>query len=72
MSLRNLVTSIQKLVSGSSTDFRFGVLPDREHEPREMVADTTEFIELTGWCPTVSLQEGLQRMVNHYRDRVAS
>ena len=44
-----------------------GLLPI---EQRNFVADTTRFRHATGWKPEVSLEEGIDRTIDHYRDRV--
>ncbi len=38
-------------------------------EQRNFVADTTRFREATGWKPEVSLEEGIDRTIDHYWDR---
>jgi UDP-glucose 4-epimerase len=48
---------------------RFGALADRPLEPvrAARVADTTA---LTGWAPTISLEQGLARTIDWYSDTV--
>jgi nucleoside-diphosphate-sugar epimerase len=38
-------------------------------EQRNFVADTTRFRDATGWKPEVSLEEGIDRTIDHYWDR---
>jgi len=43
---------------------RFGARPFRTEEPRWIVGDNGLLTALTGWAPKVSLEEGIQRMVD--------
>ena len=43
---------------------RFGARPYRTEEPPWIVGDNRLFTALTGWAPKISLEEGIQRMVD--------
>lgn len=44
--------------------------PNTEDDPHKRKPDISKAKELLGWEPTVSLREGLPRMVNDFRQRV--
>lgn len=60
---------LQRLVPGTEvrfTDFS----PERKaQEPGDFVSDISKIRRLLGWEPTVSLEEGLARTVDFYRER---
>lgn len=44
--------------------------PNTEDDPHKRKPDISRAKELLGWEPTVSLREGLPRMVNDFRQRI--
>jgi UDP-glucose 4-epimerase len=66
-SIRSVVEKIERLV-GSDTKPIFGALPDRAMEQTRM-ADTNTTYERLGWKPITSLDEGLKRTVEWYKQQ---
>jgi nucleoside-diphosphate-sugar epimerase len=66
VSIRGIVEHLTKLVGGNA---EFGALRDRPLEPTR-VAKTAETLARIGWKPEVSLQEGLERTVEWYREKL--
>jgi nucleoside-diphosphate-sugar epimerase len=64
-SVRAIVERIVSIMN-STVEPRFGVLPDRPDE-REWAADLAHTAKI-GWAPMTSLEEGLRRTVDWYRD----
>ena len=47
----------------------WGERPYRSDEPMWLVGDNQRFREATStWCPTIGLQEGIRRMLDHARE----
>jgi nucleoside-diphosphate-sugar epimerase len=46
----------------------FGRIPYRPGENMALWADTKLVRELTGWAPKVSLEEGLAKTIEYYRN----
>ena len=42
--------------------------PEREGDPLQRKPDITVAKNLLGWEPTISLREGLKRMIKHFVD----
>jgi UDP-glucose 4-epimerase len=70
ISTSTLVNTICDLVSTQSRPV-FGALPDRPLEPLR-VARVQETTDLIGWVPRISLQEGLSRTIEWYRNHPAT
>jgi nucleoside-diphosphate-sugar epimerase len=65
--VRNVVDQLVRLVNPRVTP-HFGALADRQLE-QVRAADSAETERLTGWRPTISLEEGLRRTVEWYTVR---
>ena len=61
VSVKNFAKLINK-VCGSKASLNFGVLPTRQGEPMETVANI-ECLKKMGWFPKVSLEEGLLQTI---------
>jgi UDP-glucose 4-epimerase len=68
-SIRRVAESV-KAIMGSDTDLLFGALADRPFE-RRRVARVAETERLIGWTATTSLQEGLARTIEWFRETIA-
>ena len=66
VAIRDLVTKIAELTETSSV-LEIGALPDRPTEIWRMYADNTRAGDILGWRPSVSLEEGLKRTVEWFR-----
>lgn len=66
-SIRSVVEQITCMINPMIKP-QFGALANRPHE-QIRVADTTTTSHLTGWKPTISLDEGLRRTIDWYRTR---
>jgi nucleoside-diphosphate-sugar epimerase len=69
-SVREVVTLIDELVDGSAAP-DFGK-PPSERPEHELAADTETAAELLGWECSISLEEGLRRTVEWYREELSS
>jgi CDP-paratose synthetase len=61
-SLQSIINLTKELTGNTSTELRFGVLPDRISEPDIMQADTSSLLSL-GWHPTISLEKGIKELI---------
>ena len=66
ISTAELVEKVCRLIEGSVRP-RFGALPDRPMESTR-IARTDETFRLLGWSPQTSLEEGLRRTIQWYRE----
>lgn len=64
--LLDVINLIREL-TGSSSEVKIGAIPDRITEREEWIADNTLAKQLFNWEPTTSLEEGLQRMIEYYK-----
>ena len=64
--IREIVSRIADLM-GSRVSPQFGVLPDRPMEPVR-IADVAKTYRQIGWKPATSLDAGLRKTINWYRD----
>lgn len=62
MTIKEVVLMIQSLVDNTKTVLNFGILPYRENEVMECLADVSEIKKL-GWTATHSLRDGLTKMI---------
>jgi len=69
VSIAEIARMIARLVGGS-TQPAFGALPDRPDEVMPS-ADIERSRELLGWRPQVSLETGLRRTIDWYRNEIA-
>jgi UDP-glucose 4-epimerase len=69
VTVRAVVDRLAAIV-GRAAEPHFGALDDRRHEPVRR-AGSPGAARLPGWRPLVELEEGLQRTVAFYRDRLA-
>jgi nucleoside-diphosphate-sugar epimerase len=67
VTIREVVAKIQKIAQGGHPEF--GALPYRAGENLALVADVEKIERLLGWQPKVSLDEGLRRSIEYYRNR---
>lgn len=69
VAMHEILDKLAELV-GTSVRAEFGAVPDRPFEvPR--LADVERAASLTGWIPTTSLEQGLRKTVDWYRERHA-
>lgn len=66
LSVRDFVESIKR-ISGSKTELDFGKLPYREDEIMSSKADTS-FLNNLGWKPNTSVEAGLTKIINTYKE----
>ena len=69
VAIRDLAARILE-VMGSDVRPEFGALPDRPIEIWRMCCDATRARELLGWQPTHSLEDGLARTIDWYREEL--
>jgi nucleoside-diphosphate-sugar epimerase len=65
VSIRDIVQQLRELIPGAPEPL-FGAVPDRPLE-RVRKADVATSLELIGWSPSTTLQEGLRRTVDWFR-----
>lgn len=66
VSIRTMIEQVCVLVGQGRPNF--GQIPYRKGENMALWADTTLAHELLGWVPRVSLEEGLARTIEYYRN----
>jgi nucleoside-diphosphate-sugar epimerase len=71
VSIRDVATTILRLM-GDPIQPEFGGLPERPIEIYRMHADVTKTRERVGWMSSISLEDGLQRTIDWYREALAS
>jgi nucleoside-diphosphate-sugar epimerase len=67
ISVRSLCRLIQEEIGCSSKLLKFGALPDREGDPRSLVADVTRLREQVGFTYSGRLDDRLADTVARYR-----
>ena len=67
-SLKNLVDIVLRLTK-SKSKVLFGAFPDRFLEADEWLLDNTKAKELLSWEPETSLEQGLKKMIDYYKNR---
>ena len=70
VSIREVATLVLELL-GNPVQARFGALPDRPTEIREMRSDSARARELLGWKPRHSLRDGLEKTIEWYRKELS-
>jgi nucleoside-diphosphate-sugar epimerase len=71
VSMRDVATMILSLM-GDPIKPQFGALPERPIEIPRMYADVSKTRERVGWTSAISLEEGLGRTIEWYREALAS
>jgi len=71
VTMRELADLVLELTgSDSSVELR-PLPPERTGDPGRRCPDITRVANATGWAPSVSLRDGLQRTIDHFRDHEA-
>ena len=66
--MRELAELVVELTSSNSEIVSVPLPPEREGDPLQRRPDITLAKRILGWEPTVSLREGLSRMIAYFRD----
>ena len=66
--MRELAELVVELTGSKSEIITVELPPEREGDPLQRKPDITVAKNLLGWEPTISLREGLQRMIKHFVD----
>jgi len=69
MSLKELVEAIV-VQAGSSSQLRFGVIPDRISEAEEWLLDNAKAGRLLKWKPTTPIRVGLQQTIDYFKNKI--
>jgi nucleoside-diphosphate-sugar epimerase len=69
VAIRDVVTMILDLM-GNPIEAQIGALPDRPTEIWRMYCDNTRAIQRLGWTPTHSLEQGLTKTIEWYREEL--
>ena len=69
LSMREVATTILRLL-GDPIEPKFGALPDRPTEIWRMVSDSTKARERLSWEPGHTLEQGLQKTIDWYRNEL--
>ena len=64
--MRELAELVVELTGSSSEIISVELPPEREGDPLQRKPDITLARDILGWEPTISLRDGLQRMINHF------
>ena len=64
--MRELAELVIELTGSKSEIITVPLPPEREGDPLQRKPDITLAKSLLGWEPTISLRDGLQRMINHF------
>lgn len=67
VTMRELAELILELTGSTSTIELRPLPPERTGDPGRRCPDITAVNTATGWMPTVSLRDGLQRTIDHFR-----
>ena len=65
--MRQLAELVIELTSSSSPIISVPLPDEREGDPLQRQPDITLAKNLLGWEPTVSLRDGLYKMIHHFR-----
>jgi nucleoside-diphosphate-sugar epimerase len=65
--LANIVTLIRDMID-PDIQLHFGEIPYRPDQVMHLEADISRLTRATGWVPRVSIEEGLARTVEWYRE----
>jgi nucleoside-diphosphate-sugar epimerase len=67
--IRELAEMVADAMGKPRELLHWGERPYRSDEPMWLVGDNRRFREaVTNWCPTISLQEGIHRILDHARE----
>ena len=64
--MRELAEIVIELTNSSSKIITVELPPERDGDPLQRKPDITLATEILGWTPTISLRDGLQRMIKHF------
>ena len=64
--MRELAELVIELTGSSSEIISVALPPERDGDPSQRKPDITLANEILGWEPTISLHDGLQRMIKHF------
>ena len=64
--MRELAELVVELTGSKSEIITVALPPEREGDPLQRKPDITLAKNLLNWEPTISLRDGLQRMINHF------
>jgi UDP-glucuronate decarboxylase len=64
--MRELAELVIELTGSSSKIITVPLPPEREGDPLQRKPDIALAKDLLGWEPTISLKEGLQRMIQYF------
>ncbi len=70
MTINELVRVICEQV-GRSDLIRFGELPTRSGEPKELIADTSKLTNKIGWSPEYDLHTGIEKTVHWWQNKLS-
>ena len=66
--MRELAELVIELTGSSSEIVSIELPPERDGDPLQRKPDITLATEILGWTPTISLRDGLERMIKHFVD----
>jgi dTDP-glucose 4,6-dehydratase len=66
--MRELAELVIELTGSSSEIVSIELPPERDGDPLQRKPDITLATEILDWTPTISLRDGLQRMIKHFID----
>jgi dTDP-glucose 4,6-dehydratase len=66
--MRELAELVIELTGSSSEIVSVQLPPERDGDPLQRKPDITLATEILDWTPTISLRDGLQRMINHFAE----
>ena len=64
--MRELAELVIELTGSKSDIITVPLPPERDGDPLQRKPDLTLATEILGWTPTISLRDGLQRMIKHF------
>jgi nucleoside-diphosphate-sugar epimerase len=69
--VRDFVTSFWRLLNGSPGQLAFGAIPMRVGEPEQprSYADTERLKNLTGWTPSLSIEDGIRLTIRGLQEK---
>jgi nucleoside-diphosphate-sugar epimerase len=68
---RTILELARLVVEYTGTGAAIEQLPPRQEDPQRRCPDITRLKEKTGWQPQISLREGVQKTIEHYRTDIA-